>query len=235
LIDERLAMLRSGEAFGANVTVPHKQAFFAAVDSVSGGAQRAGAVNTIVARDGQLAGHNTDIHGFAAPLIERAFPFQTSQVVVLGAGGAARGVLVALLECNSAEIIVVNRTLARAEDIVRVIADDRVTAAPLADAVAAARGAALIVNATSIGWDDSAPPVAPVVFAALSPSAIAYDLTYRDTAFLRAASEHGVAILDGLEMLVHQGAKSFELWTGIAPPIDLMLSAARAARGRAVG
>jgi shikimate dehydrogenase len=235
IINERLAMLRSGGALGANVTVPHTQAFYAAVDSLSDGAQRAGAVNTIVARDGVLAGHNTDIHGFGVPLIERGFPFDTSRVVVLGAGGAARGVLVALLERNAAEIVVVNRTVARAEDVVRILGDGRIGAAPLADAVAAARGAALIVNATSIGWEDTAPPVDPAVFDVLGPSAIAYDLTYRDTAFLRAAAQRGLATLDGLEMLVHQGAKSFELWTGIAPPIELMLDAARAARNRAIG
>lgn len=229
-IAERLAMLRSGEAFGANVTVPHKQTFHDVVDTLSGPARRAGAINTIVARSGHLHGDNTDIHGFIVPLRERGISFAASGAVVLGAGGAARGVLIALLEAGIAEVTVVNRTIARAEAVARALGDIRVRVAPAGEIEDVARGAGLLVNATSIGWNETAPPVDPAVFAVLAPGAIAYDLTYRATAFLRAAAEQGVTALDGLEMLVHQGAKSFELWTGATAPIELMLQAALEAR-----
>lgn len=229
-IPERLAMLRSGEAFGANVTVPHKQAFHDAVDTLSDRARRAGAVNTVIAQDGRLHGENTDIHGFLVPLIERGFPFASTRVIVLGAGGAARGVIVALVEQGAAEVVVVNRTIARAHEVVDAIGDPRVRVAAPDEVALVARDAGMIVNATSIGWSDVALPVAPSVFKLLAPGALAYDLTYRTTAFLRAAEAHGVTTLDGLEMLVHQGARSFELWTGCPAPVELMLSHARAAR-----
>lgn len=229
-IAERLAFLRSGEVLGANVTVPHKQAFFSAVDSVSDAARRAGAVNTIIVRDGHLHGENTDIHGFIVPLQERAFPFAASKAVVIGAGGAARGVLVALLDAGIAELIILNRTTQRANELATQMDDHRVRAMPASAWRNAADGAALLVNATSLGWSDTTPVIDPAAFSLLAPNAIAYDLTYRTTHFLRAAAASGVAALDGLDMLVHQGARSFELWTGRPAPIELMLAAGRAAR-----
>jgi shikimate dehydrogenase len=231
---DRIELLRSGEAFGANVTVPHKQAFHDAVDSLSEGARRAGAVNTVIAREGRLHGDNTDIHGFVAPLRQRALSFATSRVVVLGAGGAARGVVVALLDAGVAEIVIVNRTAARAEEVARSLGDPRVKTALTSDVLDAANGAAMIVNATSLGWSEAS-PVTPAVFEHLAPGAIAYDLTYRLTPFLRDARYRGVAILDGLEMLVHQGARSFELWTSRPAPVELMLEHARLARDARAG
>ncbi len=228
-IPERVEMLRSGRAFGANVTVPHKPAFADLVDTRSELAGLAGAVNTVVARDGRLHGENTDIHGFLTPLRERSIELRDSKVVVVGAGGAARGVVVALLTSGVAEIALVNRTLERAEAIASL---DPSRIVPFASHAAAdaAGGASVIVNATSIGWADSESVVDATVFSRLSRDALAYDLTYRETAFLRLASTCGIATLDGLEMLVHQGARSFELWTATPAPVDLMMTAARAAR-----
>lgn len=234
-IPQRLAMLRSGEAFGANVTVPHKEAFYRAVDTCSARAQRAGAVNTIIARDGRLHGDNTDIHGFIVPLHERGFSFATRTVVVLGAGGAARGVLVALLEAGATRIHVVNRTHERAVAIAQELDPARITALPQAQLPRLAAQTALLVNATSIGWADTSLPLDPTLFTLLPGDAIAYDLTYRTTGFLRAAAEFGVSTIDGLPMLVHQGARSFELWTGVPAPVDLMLQAAHAARAARSG
>src|SRR5690625_878761 len=109
--------LRTPETIGANVTVPHKPAACHLVDEVSDRARRAGAVNTIINRDGRLIGDNTDIHGFRVPLQERDFPFEDAHVVIIGAGGAARGVAVSLLEAGCQQITVANRTVARAEDL----------------------------------------------------------------------------------------------------------------------
>ncbi|MDQ3549328.1 MAG: shikimate dehydrogenase, partial [Chloroflexota bacterium] len=111
----RLDDIRGGRALGANVTVPHKEAAFALMDAVSDVARRAGAVNTISLRDGRLVGDNTDVHGFIVPLRERGFEFHASRAVILGAGGAARGVAIALLDAGIARLTIVNRTRQRAE------------------------------------------------------------------------------------------------------------------------
>ena len=229
-VQERLAALRSGEIYGANVTVPHKEAFAAAVDRASEVARRAGAVNTVMLdEDGQLCGDNTDAYGFIQPLFERVFPFGVSDALILGAGGAARGVVVALLDAGIHSIRIANRTLARAETLARDLADERLSTCTLAGAPEHAGEAGLVVNATALGWQDEA-PVGPDFFERLEPTAIAYDLTYRQTPFLRAAAAAGLPTLDGLPMLVHQGARSFEIWSGQQPPVDLMVRAATAAR-----
>lgn len=226
----RLDDLRAGRALGANVTVPHKEAVFAAMDDVSDLALRAGAVNTIVPRNGRLFGDNTDIHGFVVPLREREVRFEELDAIVLGAGGAARGIVVALLNAGVRRIHVLNRTIARAEHLAAALGDDRVRSATSNQAQALASDAGLIVNATSIGWQGHDLPLDPAAFGVMPPAAIAYDLTYRETPYLRAARAAGLATIDGLPMLVHQGARSFELWTGQPAPIDIMWSAALAAR-----
>jgi shikimate dehydrogenase len=231
-IAERLSALRSGEIYGANVTVPHKETFAAAVDRASNVARRAGAVNTIMLdADGKLFGDNTDAYGFIQPLKERDFPFGESNALILGAGGAARGVVVALLDAGIRSIIIANRTLARAERMANDLSDSRIAICTLADASDHANTAQLVVNATALGWQDEA-PVGAGFFKRLSPDAIAYDLTYRLTPYLQAASEAGLQTIDGLPMLVHQGARSFELWSGQRPPIDLMMATAIEARDR---
>jgi shikimate dehydrogenase len=225
----RLQDIRAGRAVGANVTVPHKEAVFPLMDRVSLTARRAGAVNTIV-RDGTaLFGDNTDVYGFAAPLTEQDFEFPSSEAVILGAGGAARGVAVALLDAGIARLTILNRTVTRAQSIVGALDDYRLQAGSINDAVRVCAGSRLLINATSLGWHDDL-PVDRDVFAIVARDAIAYDLTYRETPFLAAARAAGLATLDGLPMLVHQGARSFELWTGQQAPHDLMWQAAVAAR-----
>lgn len=230
MLPSRLDDLRAGRARGANVTVPHKEAAFAAMDDVSDLARRAGAVNTIVPRDGRLYGDNTDIYGFIVPLRERGVRFAALDAIVLGAGGAARGIVVALLDAGVRRVHVVNRTADRAERLAAALADERVVPAPSSAAIALAPSAGLLINATSLGWDGQELPVDRGVFAALPSTSIAYDLTYRETPFLRAARDVGRASIDGLSMLVHQGARSFELWTGQPAPVEVMWKAAIAAR-----
>ena len=226
----RLDDLRAGRALGANVTVPHKEAVFAAMDDVSDLALRAGAVNTIVPRNGRLFGDNTDIHGFVVPLREREVRFEGLDAIVLGAGGAARGIVVALLNAGVRRIHVLNRTIARAEHLAATLGDDRVRSATSDQAQALASDAGLIVNATSIGWQGHDLPLDPAAFGVMPPAAIAYDLTYRETPYLPAARAAGLATIDGFPLLVQQGARSFELWTGQPAPIDILWSAALAAR-----
>jgi shikimate dehydrogenase len=231
----RLADIRAGRALGANVTVPHKEAAFRLMDDVSETARRIGAVNTISVNDSRLVGDNTDVHGFTVPLRDRDFDFPTSQAVILGAGGAARAVIVALLDAGIAGLTIVNRSRHRADEIAESLQDPRVTTASLDALLDRAAGADLLVNATAIGWTDDAVPGGQDLFATVSPGAIAYDLTYRDTPFLSAARTAGLTTIDGLPMLVHQGARSFEIWTGRTAPIDLMWQSALAARAERGG
>ncbi len=231
-VPARIAALRLPKVLGANVTVPHKQAAFAAVDEASDRARRAGAVNTIVNRDGRLFGENTDIPGFLAPLQDRGLALSSASVIVLGAGGAARGIMVALLSIGCTQVTVANRSPETAARMIAAIEPSTpVDIAPLDDSLASRlSGATLLVNATSIGWEGGALPIPEPLLDALPPSALVYDLTYRETPLIRAAARRGLATLDGLEMLIQQGAESFRLWTGCEPPISVMRSAAKAAR-----
>jgi shikimate dehydrogenase len=231
-IPERVTLLRSGDALGANVTVPHKEAFVAAVDELSDLARRVGAVNTVVARGRRLYGDNTDVHGFLVPLVERSFDFAGSRAVVIGAGGAARGVVVALLSAGIDRVTVLNRTLERARQLVAALDDGRLSAAPLDDAPTVVQGAHVLVNATTMGWSEGRLPLDPAALTRMAADGIAYDLTYRATPFLDAAREAGLVAIDGLTMLVHQGARSFELWTGQEAPVEVMWRAAVTARDR---
>lgn len=228
----RIETLRRQGVLGANVTVPHKQAAFASVDEVSDRACRAGAVNTIVNRDGRLFGDNTDIPGFLAPLRDLGLPCSSMSAIVLGAGGAARGILVALLSSGCARVTVACR---RPDAAAGMIADIEpsipVGVASLDESLESQlAGATLLVNATSIGWEGDALPIAEQFLDALPPTALVYDLTYRETPLIQAAARRGLATLDGLEMLIQQGAESFRLWTSDEPPVPVMRSAARAAR-----
>ncbi len=231
-VPARIAALRLPGVLGANVTVPHKQAAFASVDEASDRARRAGAVNTIVNRDGRLFGENTDIPGFLSPLRDLGLVLASASVIVLGAGGAARGIMVALLTAGCTQVTVANR---RPETAARMIAAIEpsipVDIAPLDESLASRLpGATLLVNATSIGWEGDVLPIPEQLLDALPPSALVYDLTYRETPLIRAAARRGLATLDGLEMLIQQGAESFRLWTGREPPISVMRSAAKEAR-----
>lgn len=231
----RLDDIRAGRAMGANVTVPHKEAAFRLVDDVSETARRIGAVNTISVNNGRLVGDNTDVHGFTVPLRDRDFDFEASHAVILGAGGAARAVVVALLDAGIANLTIVNRSRQRADDIAGSLHDPRVTTAGRDALLDLASGAGLLVNATAVGWTDDAVPGGQDLFTTVAPGSIAYDLTYRETPFLSAARAAGLTTIDGLPMLVHQGARSFEIWTGRPAPIDLMWRSALAARAERGG
>ncbi|MBA2453686.1 MAG: shikimate dehydrogenase [Chloroflexia bacterium] len=229
-LDERMRQLRGGGFSGANVTVPHKEFFFDAVDERSAVAERAGAVNTIICDSGRLYGENTDVFGFAESLRAKDFPFDTSLAIILGAGGAARGVVVALLESDIKRVIVANRTPSRAERLASDLDDPRISICGINESVAIASEACLLINATSIGWNDDQLPIDPIIFSSVDASTLAYDLTYRKTNFLQQAEQHGLQTMDGLAMLVHQGARSFELWTAQPAPVQIMLDAAVTAR-----
>lgn len=231
-LPSRISGLRAPDVLGANVTVPHKLAVMHLLDEVSPVARRAGAVNTIVQRDGHLLGENTDVHGFGAALTEIDPDAAGRPTLILGAGGAARAVALALAERGGARITVANRDPARAGRLAADLAPTSIRVSGYADdeLAAALAGATLLINATSVGWHADEAPLPLGLLDALPTGALVVDLTYRETALLAAARGRGLATLDGLSMLVHQGARSLELWTGRPAPIAIMIEAALRAR-----
>jgi len=226
MIRARIASMRVGAIYGANITLPHKEAFAEAVDRLTEIAQRVGAVNTIIHdEDGKLLGDNTDVYGFIQPLREREFAFEESDALILGAGGAARAAVIGLLDAGIRTITIANRSLPRAEALANDFDDPRISVCALDEAPERAEGRQLAINATALGWHGES-PVGPEFFERLAPGALVYDLTYRRTPYLVAAEAAGLETLDGLPMLVHQGARSFELWTGEPAPLDVMMKAA---------
>lgn len=228
----RVASLREADVLGANVTVPHKLAVMEHIDEISPLARRAGAVNVVVNRDGHLSGDNTDVHGFAVSLEEVCPHARFRPGLVLGAGGAARAVVLALEAMGLTWIALGNRNVERAMALAADLAPTPLHVIGLDERalVPELRRAAILVNATSLGWHKGETPIPLEMLTLLPRNALVIDLTYRDTDFLVAARERGLATLDGLAMLVYQGARALELWTGREAPVSVMMEAARRAR-----
>ncbi|MBM4411423.1 MAG: shikimate dehydrogenase [Chloroflexi bacterium] len=237
--DLRIAIerLRSGDLLGANVTVPHKVAAMRLVDRPDALAERVGALNTIVHRNGLLEATNTDVTGILRALDTAEVEVRGAEVLLVGAGGAARAVVVAMRQAGAARVVVANRTPERAAALVTLGGTDLdLRYAPLDPDDVTFRGAAsrarVIIQSTSLGMrhgpDEGANPVPGDL---MHPGQVAFDLVYvpEETPFLRAAAGAGARPVGGLAMLVHQGAEAFHLWTGIEPPLDVMFDVARAA------
>lgn len=218
---------------GANVTVPHKQAVMRYMDELSKAARTIGAVNTIHLEEGKFIGYNTDSTGFLNSLIEADYHPKGMRVVVLGAGGAARAVTFALLWAEADSVIILNRTVERAaflvDDLIDAFPDSTLRSAPLSAETLSEVGGTidLVVNTTSVGmsphveespWPEEVP---------IPQQAIFCDLVYNplDTKFLTQARAAGVKTINGLGMLIHQGAAAFEQWTGEQAPIEVMRQA----------
>jgi shikimate dehydrogenase len=213
---------------GANVTRPHKVAIVPWVDRLTSAAEMMGAVNCLINDDGQLLGENTDGKGFLAALRTLADP-AGQQVVVLGAGGAARAVSVELALAGAARITIVNRTAERGQQLADMIFQRtgvESSAVVWSGEYAPPSETQILVNATSIGLNDPDTQV-PVELGALPRETIAADVVFNpaDTQFLCAARQHGCRTLDGLGMIVHQGAIAFRLWTGIESDTVVMREA----------
>jgi shikimate dehydrogenase len=228
--------LRVPDSLGINITVPHKQAVIPFLDEVDEWATAAGAVNTIVNHDGHLSGHNTDGLGFLrALLVETGYDPKGTRALVLGAGGAARGILLALARGGVDSMVIANRTLERAETLAKLAKDNGVKSEAISlsgDALTdAASDADLIVNCTTVGMshgpDEHGSPVAA---AQIPATAIVNDVVYTPliTPILKEAAAAGATALGGLHMLVYQGVLSFQMWTGVDAPVDVMLAAATA-------
>lgn len=231
----RVASLRDPAMLGANVTVPHKEAVIPLLDELGGQSARMGAVNTIVNREGRLFGFNTDGPGFVAALRnEASFEPAGKRVLLVGAGGAARGIAFALTEARAAEVAVSNRTAGRAEAVAREIGRP-VSAVPWDGPLA---GYDCVVNCTSVGMHGGPDPDGvPFDVAGAKPGCLVVDIVYapEDTPLLGAARAAGLKTLGGLPMLIYQGALAFEHWTGIPAPVDVMFQAARSELARRSG
>ncbi len=218
----------AGGGRGVNVTVPHKEAAFALVEATTGRAARAGAVNTIAARpDGSLLGDNTDGAGLVTDLEQNlGLALAGRRILVLGAGGATRGVLAPLLARAPASIAIANRTPERATALAATFAD-------LGDVVGGAYGEVdggrwdLVINATSASLAGEVPPVAR---GAIDGTTACYDMAYAvgDTAFTRLARARGAASAHmGWGMLAEQAAEAFLVWRGVRPATGPVLAALR--------
>jgi len=234
-----IAGLRALGARGFNVTVPHKEAVLPLLDELATSARAVGAANTVVIERGRLTGHNTDASGFVEALREAESDPMGAQAVLLGAGGAARAVAAGLARAGASSITIAGRAESRAEQAVSALGE--VHAAPawratsLASSGLCAADTTLLVNCTPAGMQggpDGASLVAGLALDALPVGAVVVDLVYgrRDTPLLAAARARGLRAIDGLTMLLHQGAAAFELWTGRAPPLDVMRRSLESAR-----
>lgn len=232
-VRQALAGVRALGIRGVNVTVPHKVRVMAHLDSISPTARRAGAVNTIVNRQGRLHGDNTDVTGFLRALRDAKCQIRGRSALVVGAGGVARAVLTALVAGHARALIIANRTLARARRLARSFDAAGVPAASaslhaLQDPALLA-SVDLVVNATSVGLHGER--FFPLAYGATPASCLFVDLIYgRQTDFLVRAGRARRRHLDGTGMLVHQGAAAFQLWTRQPAPVAVMRAALRAAR-----
>ena len=218
LFEETVRGLPGAGFTGANVTIPHKEAALALADEATASARAIGAANTLTFQDGRIHADNTD-----APGLLDALPFDPAgrTAVVLGAGGSARAVVWALVQAE-ADVQVWNRTPERAECLCAEIGG-RATQAPLPPAD-------LLVNTTSVGLRSEDPFKAlPLRVDAMDGYPCLVDLVYASgpTALVSAAQTAGATVVDGLEILVRQGARSFERWTGRTPPLAVLRAAAR--------
>ncbi len=216
---------------GLNVTAPHKAAACALCCRLDETARRLGAANTLVfGPDGAIEGRNTDAYGFAEAL-KAAAPQAAAgggPAVVLGAGGAARAVVLALQSLGYGPVRIANRTAAHAEAAASALGPG-VETAPWRDRAAALAGAALLVNATSLGMTGR--PALDLPLADLPPEATVCDIVYAplETPLLAAARRRGCRAVDGLGMLLHQGRPGFRAWFGVDPAVDDDLRRAAAA------
>ena len=222
-VPEAVASLRADDCIGANVTIPHKEGVIAGLVDLGAGARDVRAVNTIVKRDGRLVGENTDMYGFLRALQDVPFDPRCAHVVILGAGGAARGVAYALGQAGAASITLVNRTRSRAESFAQELRRRYPRLVTATDSTDAPACADLVVN--------SLPGTASFDLAPLhvSSDGVAFDLTYRpaETPFMRAAMAMGMRAVNGLGMLVYQGVASLEMWAGMRAPVGVMFEAVR--------
>jgi len=238
LLGEAVKGMRAFGIGGLNVTVPHKTAVIEYLDSITDEAKAVGAVNTITNNDSRLIGDNTDVYGFIMSVLnDGGIERLPSKVCVLGAGGAARGVVYACASREEvSEVTVINRTVSKADAIaadLSPVTHAKITALPSTGEILKREipSAGLVVNTTSLGMFPNTAG-SPVPDADVFRSGqIVCDIVYNPmkTRFLQQAEEEGAVIVGGLPMLAYQGARSLSLWTGMEAPVKVMLEVLKGA------
>ena len=215
---------------GANVTVPFKLEAFQLAHQLTERAHDAGAVNTLIFNEAGITGDNTDGAGIVRDIQKNLhIPIANKRVLLIGAGGAAEGVLHPILACSPSLLVITNRTLDKALTMVKKVEDQGEYRFVSVNAYAfddlQGQEFDIVVNATSTGLTDTLLPLPPGIFA---KGALAYDMMYgRDTPFMKFASEHGAQVSDGLGMLVEQAAEAFYIWRGVRPETSLVMQEIR--------
>ena len=211
---------------GVNLTIPHKEAAVALMDRLEPAARRIGAVNTVVVRDGELVGNNTDGFGFLESIREAVPGWrpEAGPALILGAGGTARAVIAALVDAGVPEIRLVNRTTARGEVIADALGGP-IRVCAWSDRARALEGATLLVNTTSLGMTGA--PALELALDGLPARAVVGDVVYTplETGLLAAARARGHPAVDGLGMLLHQARPGFAAWFGVKPEVTPQLRA----------
>ena len=223
-LKESIESLRSINIAGFNVTSPHKALVMRYLDELDNTAKKAEAVNTVNNIEGIFRGYNTDLHGFIEPLRKRQIDFQGMHVLLLGAGGAARAVVAALAEKKGiAKVVIANRDLRRAEEIANLgsALGMKCEIMPLAQVQDISPDCDLIVNATTLGMKNES---SVIDYQHIQKGSIVYDMVYRPlvTDLIENAKYAQASVVYGYEMLIEQGAKAFEIWTGLPAPRDAM-------------
>jgi shikimate dehydrogenase len=225
-----VSAFRAAGGCGANVTVPFKEQAYALATRHTPRAQAAGAVNTLKFEADGLLGDNTDGAGLVRDLVANlGFSIAGKRILLMGAGGAARGVILPLLEQQPASVFVVNRTADKAIALIQSFGDQRNLSGGGYTALSGTCGGAfdLVINATAASLAGDLPPLPEDVFA---PNALAYDMMYgKDTPFLAFARMHGARTADGLGMLVEQAAEAFYVWRGVRPDTASVMQMLRSA------
>jgi shikimate dehydrogenase len=222
-LKEAISGLRALNVRGFNITIPHKMAALPFLDKIDPIAGKIGAVNTVVNDDGILTGYNTDASGFLQSLLEEGIEPGGKHIVILGAGGSAKAIAFILAE-RGAHLVILNRHVERAEELARRISPDvkagALTGENLADVL---KNADIVVNTTSVGMvpDINATPVPAHL---ISSKLLVVDIVYNpiETRLLKEAKAAGARTIDGMAMLVWQGAQGFEKWTGVKAPVTVM-------------
>jgi len=224
-LEEAVRGLRALSVKGFNVTVPHKERVAQLLDFLTEDAEVLGAVNTVKNENGELTGYNTDAEGFLRSLVEEGVELSGKRALMFGAGGAARAVGYALLKGGVKFLSIVNRSFSRAKAVAELLGKrGNVLVYPLKESAVEVllKDADIIVNTTSVGMREDDPPLFD--YSKIPKGITVVDIIYNppETPLLKAAREKGCKTVNGLGMLVHQGAVAFEIWTGRRAPIGRM-------------
>ena len=221
-----IGALKEIKIAGFNVTIPHKIEMMKFLDEMDTTCKVIGAVNTVLNEDGKLKGYNTDMIGFLDPIKKRNLTIKDSQVMLLGAGGAARAIITAMIKEKARKITIVNRTIENANKLAEFAKKigGNVDVVSLQEVNELISEHKFIINSTSIGMNNEPSPISTEN---INEHSIVYDIVYQpmNTDFIKKSKENGATIIYGYEMLLSQAACSFEIWHKTEAPYDVMKKA----------